>query len=434
MPAAKICKACGKAGAYYVRYRGAPIDTPEAERYCRKCSEDISMTGLLDMRQKYCVVCVEKCITTGTRPKQASYGGVKNKPLYCLGHKPDDMRKVCGGSKCEEPNCNTQPSFGFANSQQKRWCTSHKWDGAVYLVHQCEHQGCTTVPSYGFELGQTRWCFEHKAVGAINVTSRTCESSGCTRQAYFSLRGKKSLWWCSIHKIDDAVDIHKICEDLECDIRASYGFRGERMRWCKTHKATGAIYIQNRTCEQVGCDVQPSYGCAGGTTRWCQSHGPADKVVTRGPSCALCQQQGNLNFGDPDVFYCSKCVKGKISGASAIALEWLAFVANENGIVIHTALHSHGERRVQTEEKRYKVDGFCEETNTVYEFHGCLHHSCEMCYPDRTALNPISKRPHHIVWGETVRKRDAILAAGYNYVEIFECVWRKGRKALLGLT
>jgi G:T-mismatch repair DNA endonuclease (very short patch repair protein) len=28
----------------------------------------------------------------------------------------------------------------------------------------------------------------------------------------------------------------------------------------------------------------------------------------------------------------------------------------------------------------YKVDGFCEETKTVYEFHGCYYHACPKCY------------------------------------------------------
>jgi G:T-mismatch repair DNA endonuclease (very short patch repair protein) len=28
----------------------------------------------------------------------------------------------------------------------------------------------------------------------------------------------------------------------------------------------------------------------------------------------------------------------------------------------------------------YKVDGFCKENNTIYEFHGCIFHGCERCY------------------------------------------------------
>ena len=27
----------------------------------------------------------------------------------------------------------------------------------------------------------------------------------------------------------------------------------------------------------------------------------------------------------------------------------------------------------------FKVDGFCEETNTVYKFEGCLWHGCDAC-------------------------------------------------------
>ncbi len=34
---------------------------------------------------------------------------------------------------------------------------------------------------------------------------------------------------------------------------------------------------------------------------------------------------------------------------------------------------------------RYRVDGYCPSTNTVYEYHGCLWHGCPVCYSDENA-------------------------------------------------
>ena len=40
-----------------------------------------------------------------------------------------------------------------------------------------------------------------------------------------------------------------------------------------------------------------------------------------------------------------------------------------------------GERYVS--KYNYKVDGYCEETNTIYEFDGCVWHSFDVCNTNR---------------------------------------------------
>lgn len=32
---------------------------------------------------------------------------------------------------------------------------------------------------------------------------------------------------------------------------------------------------------------------------------------------------------------------------------------------------------------KYRLDGYCEKSNTAFEFHGCLWHGCPQCYPNR---------------------------------------------------
>ena len=52
------------------------------------------------------------------------------------------------------------------------------------------------------------------------------------------------------------------------------------------------------------------------------------------------------------------------------------------GVNIQHALNG-SEKELTIGDKTYKVDGFCEETNTIYEFYGCFWHGCRNCYkPD----------------------------------------------------
>ena len=41
-----------------------------------------------------------------------------------------------------------------------------------------------------------------------------------------------------------------------------------------------------------------------------------------------------------------------------------------------------GEVKVLTPAGEYFVDGFGENTNTVYEFHGCYYHECKNCFKE----------------------------------------------------
>ena len=56
---------------------------------------------------------------------------------------------------------------------------------------------------------------------------------------------------------------------------------------------------------------------------------------------------------------------------------WLNYVSS--GVNIQHALNG-GEKKLTIDNKTYKVDGFCEKTNTVYEFYGCFWHGCPKCY------------------------------------------------------
>ena len=59
---------------------------------------------------------------------------------------------------------------------------------------------------------------------------------------------------------------------------------------------------------------------------------------------------------------------------SKSSIKRLEFVAAQTNSVIRHAVSGGGEKEIVDTEfgKTYHVDGFCEATNTVYEFYGCM--------------------------------------------------------------
>ena len=69
----------------------------------------------------------------------------------------------------------------------------------------------------------------------------------------------------------------------------------------------------------------------------------------------------------------------KTDNYSKMSIMWLNYVSTTKGLNIQHALNG-SEKKLTIDDKTYKVDGFCEETNTVYEFYGCFWHGCPNCY------------------------------------------------------
>ena len=64
---------------------------------------------------------------------------------------------------------------------------------------------------------------------------------------------------------------------------------------------------------------------------------------------------------------------------SFVAIKWLEWEAKNRGIHIHHARCGHGgERKILGA----RVDGYHQESKTVFQFHGCLWHGCKKCYPE----------------------------------------------------
>ena len=70
------------------------------------------------------------------------------------------------------------------------------------------------------------------------------------------------------------------------------------------------------------------------------------------------------------------------------------------------------------------VDGYCPDTQTVYEFQGCFTHGCPTCYPNRHEKHVRHyDRTMQDVYETTHQKINELRAQGYTVVEMWGCEW-----------
>jgi hypothetical protein len=95
-------------------------------------------------------------------------------------------------------------------------------------------------------------------------------------------------------------------------------------------------------------------------------------------------------------------------------MNWLDGLCITN---LRTALSFEGEFTIPG--SMYKADGYCEKTNTVYEFHGDYWHGNPKIFNPNEINKSVGK-----TFGElhenTLRKKEYILSLGFNYIEIWE--------------
>ncbi|CAH1115486.1 unnamed protein product [Psylliodes chrysocephalus] len=103
---------------------------------------------------------------------------------------------------------------------------------------------------------------------------------------------------------------------------------------------------------------------------------------------------------------------------SKIAVQWLIWEGHQRGInIIHAA---NGTEAVLA---GVKVDGFCKETNQIFEFHGCYFHGCIKCIKYKRD-EPLHEDPTSTIearYESTLMKTQRLLSLGYEVIEKWEC-------------
>ncbi len=93
---------------------------------------------------------------------------------------------------------------------------------------------------------------------------------------------------------------------------------------------------------------------------------PFEKCLTIASACQLVYRTNFLKENTIAIFNSDRQLKMKQSN---MAVKWLSYVSEKEGICIEH-VRNGGEKRFG----RYSLDGYHQESNTAYEFQGCLWH------------------------------------------------------------
>ncbi|KAJ8915407.1 hypothetical protein NQ315_008296 [Exocentrus adspersus] len=107
---------------------------------------------------------------------------------------------------------------------------------------------------------------------------------------------------------------------------------------------------------------------------------------------------------------------------SKVAIQWLVWMEKEQNINIVCAAKQQ-EARVAG----VKVDGYCAETNQVFEFHGCYYHGCPACFKN-SRDEPLRDDPTQTLntrYEATVAKTERLRDLGHHLIQIWECEFRR---------
>ena len=104
-----------------------------------------------------------------------------------------------------------------------------------------------------------------------------------------------------------------------------------------------------------------------------------------------------------------------------MAVQWLTWEAAKNGCTIRHQVNGR-EKRIG----KLPVDGWCAETRTAYQFHGCFWHGCPKCHTDPEETNPKNNKTMVELLADT-KKHTTYLRRHVKVVEMWECDWKELR-------
>jgi predicted nucleic-acid-binding Zn-ribbon protein len=120
---------------------------------------------------------------------------------------------------------------------------------------------------------------------------------------------------------------------------------------------------------------------------------------------------------------CPKCCNNNYSKMQIL---WLDFLSKFHNIHIQHVLND-GEYLIPT--TNFKADGYCKETNTIYEFHGDFWHGNPKIYK-QDEINKKTNCSFKELYEKTLIKENKIKELGYNLVIIWEKDWKKINNAV----
>ena len=99
---------------------------------------------------------------------------------------------------------------------------------------------------------------------------------------------------------------------------------------------------------------------------------PFNKALT---IASYCQEVYRTNFLKKDTIAIFNNDRQWKIKQSNVAVKWLSYISEKEDLYVQH-VRNGGEKRLG----RYSLDGYCEETNTAYEFQGCFWHGKDLCH------------------------------------------------------
>jgi hypothetical protein len=138
-----------------------------------------------------------------------------------------------------------------------------------------------------------------------------------------------------------------------------------------------------------------------------------------------CKKHGDFEidpFNHFKGYGCSLCTGAGISKAQQ---NWLKYIEKSTGHdIIYKGGNHNREENFRFNEKLYRVDGYCKETKTIYEFLGCWYHGCPTCQ-DEELIHCWSQKSMKQLYQEFQNRKMVFENNGYKLVFIWECNWKQ---------
>lgn len=129
---------------------------------------------------------------------------------------------------------------------------------------------------------------------------------------------------------------------------------------------------------------------------------------------------------------CPKCQPVLNQGYSLKQVDWLERISKQQKIdIIHKCNNIQEHKILLNDGKKIKVDGFCVETNTVYEYMGCFWHGHDplKCSSKRKyhhhEINKCSKKTFGELYQKTKDRIELIKQSGFNLIVMWGCEYEK---------
>ena len=197
---------------------------------------------------------------------------------------------------------------------------------------------------------------------------------------------------------------------------------------CREHgefEQTPSSHIKNKS----GCPICYGRNIVPTTKEWIEKakiiHGDkydyskVNYIRSNNKVIINCKQHGEFEQTPGNHLQKKGCNKCNHCGYSKTQIIWLELISSTKNIYIQHA-ENQGEYKIPN--TNFKADGYCEETNTIYEFHGDYWHGNPKRF-NPTIINNTTHCTFGDLYQKTIDKEKKIKELGYNLISIWESDW-----------